>query len=303
MNTPPLNPLVRHQAALLAQCPPVETPPHADRLPIHVTTWGESGEPVLIVHGGVQGGLGGGPSTFTKQKTLAGRGWILRLVDRPGFGESPSRGPDDMEADALWIADLLGEGAHLLGHSWGGAEALLAAARRPEAVRSLVLVEPALQPLLMMAEGEAYAAAKADAMRSLGPLLSTKTPGDYGLAFARSLGRAEDGGLNRAAAALEADPAQAERLGTALLRSRMAPPPVMAKAAAAVAAAKIPVLVITGGWSVFFDGVGARTAELTGGRHQVVAAPDHFPQMTVAAAFDNAVDSFLRQVSAKPGAP
>ena len=295
MDTPPPNPLVLHQAALLAQCPPVETPPNADKLPIHVTTWGEVGEPVLIIHGGVQGGLGGGPSTFTKQKTLAERDWILRLVDRPGFGESPSRGPDDMEADAPWIADLLGQGAHLLGHSWGGAEALLAAARRPEAVRSLILVEPALQPLLMMAEGQAYAPAKADAMRSLGALLSTKTPGEYGLAFARSLGRAEDGRPNQAAAALQADPGQADRLGTALLRSQMAPPQVMAKAAAAVSAAKIPVLVITGGWSAFFDGVGARTAEMTGGTHQVIAAPDHFPQMTAATAFNDAVDGFLRQ--------
>lgn len=299
MDAPPPNPLVRHQAALLAQCPPVEIPPDAATLPIHVTTWGEGGEPLLIIHGGVQGGLGGGPSTFSRQRPLAERGWTLRLVDRPGFGESPSRGPDDMEADAPWIADLLGEGSHLLGHSWGGAEALLAAARRPRAVRSLILVEPALQPLLMTAEGEAYAAAKADAMRSLGPLLATRTPGEYGLAFARSLGRGEDGGPNRAAAALEADLAQADRLGTALLRSRMAPPPVMARAAAAIAAARIPVLVVTGGWSSFFDGVGARTAELTGGRHLIVAAPDHFPQVTAAAEFNDAVDGFLKQVQAQ----
>ena len=295
MNTPPANPVLQHREALLAQCPPAQVPTDASSLPIHVTTWGEAGDPVLIVHGGVQGGLGGGPSTFSHQKALTERGWKLRLVDRPGFGESPSRGPDDMEADALWIAELLGDGSHLMGHSWGGAEALLAAARRPRAVSSLVLVEPALQPLLMTAQGERYAAAKADAMHSMGPLLATKTPGEYGLAFARSLGRNEDGGPNRAAAALEADPERATALGTALLQSRMAPPPVMAGAAAAVVAAKVPVLVITGGWSPFFDGVGARVAEMTGGRHQVVSAPDHFPQTTAADAFNDAVDAFMRQ--------
>ena len=52
-----------------------------------------------------------------------------------------------MERDAPWIADMLGNGANLIGHSWGGAEALLAAARRPETVHSLVLVEPALSAI------------------------------------------------------------------------------------------------------------------------------------------------------------
>jgi pimeloyl-ACP methyl ester carboxylesterase len=295
MSTPPPNPLMQHQAKLLEQCAPQPRPADAENLPIHVTTWGEGGEPVLIVHGGVQGGLGGGPSTFSRQKALADHGWLLRLVDRPGFGASPTRGPDDMEADAPWIAELLGDGAHLIGHSWGGAEALLAAARRPEAVWSLILVEPALQPLLMTAEGEDYTAAKADAMRSLGPLLATRTPAEYGLAFARSLGRAPDGGPNRAAAVLESDSAKADQLGSALLRSRMAPPPVLARAAAVLAAARTPVLVITGGWSPFFDGVGVRTAELTGGHHEVVRAPDHFPQETAATAFNEVVDAFMRQ--------
>ena len=93
---------------------------------------------VLIVHGGVQGGLGGGPATFARQEALADLGWQVAIVDRSGLGRTPSRGPDDMEADAPWIADMLGDGAHLVGHSWGGASALLAAASRPRAcARSL----------------------------------------------------------------------------------------------------------------------------------------------------------------------
>ena len=32
--------------------------------PIHVTEWGNSGPTVLLIHGGVQGGLGGGPVNF-----------------------------------------------------------------------------------------------------------------------------------------------------------------------------------------------------------------------------------------------
>jgi pimeloyl-ACP methyl ester carboxylesterase len=78
---------------------------------------------------------------------VAARGWQLHVIDRPGFGGSPSRGPDDQDADAKLIADRLGASSHLIGHSFGGAEALLAAALRPGAVRSLILVEPALKQL------------------------------------------------------------------------------------------------------------------------------------------------------------
>ena len=293
--------VLEHRAALLAQCPPA--PPRlpeaeAAKLPIHVTEWGTTGPEVLIVHGGVQGGLGGGPSTFAKQEALAQRGWRLRLVDRPGFGQSPSRGVDDMEADAIWIADMLGNGANLIGHSWGGAESLLAAARRPGAVRSLVLVEPALQSLLMGDPGiDADPALKADAMRWGGMLLSAQSPRAYALSFGRSLGAVEQGGnaSNTAVAALEADPELATRFGCSLLQGRMAPPPVLRAAAEAVARAHVPVLVITGGWSPFFDAVGGLAAKLTGGRHVVVRSPNHFVQLAGAEEFNTVVDAFMRE--------
>jgi pimeloyl-ACP methyl ester carboxylesterase len=45
---------------------------------------------------------------------------------------------------------LLGDGAHLVGHSYGALGALFAAALRPDAVRSLTLVEP---PVYGLARG------------------------------------------------------------------------------------------------------------------------------------------------------
>jgi pimeloyl-ACP methyl ester carboxylesterase len=48
----------------------------------------------------------------------------------------------DFEEDAQDIAALLGDGAHLVGHSYGAIGALYAAALRPQAVRSLVVNEP-----------------------------------------------------------------------------------------------------------------------------------------------------------------
>ncbi|WP_430389822.1 alpha/beta fold hydrolase [Dyella sp. 20L07] len=131
---------------LLAQCPVIATPSNALELPVHMIQYGSSGPSILFVHGGVQ--KGGGPVNWMGQRALAYKGWELNLIDRPGFGESPSREPDDMHADAALIAERLGDSSRLVAHSLGGAEALLAAALPHKAVRSLVLVEPALKMML-----------------------------------------------------------------------------------------------------------------------------------------------------------
>lgn len=282
--------------ALLAQCPAVVTPPGAANLPVHVTEWGEEGPSVFFVHGGVQGGIGGGPDNYQGQRPLAARGWALKLIDRPGFGESPSRGPDDMVADAALIAERLGAGSHLVGHSFGGAEALLAAALRPDAVRSLVLVEPALQMMLATdPESAADPASKGAADIIVKYLLSAQSPADYAIGFVSALGAGNETEENVAAAGLKADRERATALGCSLLRARMASPATLRAAADTVARAAIPVLVITGGYSPGQEATGRAVARLTGGRHVVVSAPSHFLQQDSPEAFNEAVDVFLRE--------
>jgi pimeloyl-ACP methyl ester carboxylesterase len=95
------------------------------------------GPPVLFVHGSV---VGAG-STFRRQRELADR-WTLIFPNRPGFGASPPLERGDFEIEAPLFAELLGDGAHLVGHSYGAVIALLTAAERPEAVRSLTISEP-----------------------------------------------------------------------------------------------------------------------------------------------------------------
>ncbi len=304
----PATAMREQRAALLTQCPPMEAPSEAEtaKLPIHVTKWGVSGPAVLVIHGGVQGGLGGGPSTFAKQEALAQQGWQLSVVDRPGFGQSPSRGPDDMLADSVWIAGMLGDGANLLAHSWGAAEALLAAARRPEVVKSLIMVEPALEALLptdpSFKDNPVAQAAVGERVRTL---LGAKSPAEYGLSFAMSLGTAETGGgaPNAVAAAFKADPTQAARVGCALLRARMAPPEAFKAAAEVVAKAGIPVLVISGGWSLAYVAVGDLVAKLTHGRHVIVKSSSHFVQLANDEAFNQVVDEFMREAEQAPRTP
>jgi pimeloyl-ACP methyl ester carboxylesterase len=95
------------------------------------------GPPLVLVHGSIVGP----EQTWRAQRELAAR-WTLVLPHRPGFGASPPLPRGDFEAEAPLIAELLGDGAHLAGHSYGAVIALHAAALRPEAVWSLTVTEP-----------------------------------------------------------------------------------------------------------------------------------------------------------------
>jgi len=97
-----------------------------------------SGPPVVLVHGGVLFG----ELTWREQLPLAER-WELRIVERAGYGRSRHvHDGEDAVVDAPLLADLLGDGGHLVGQSSGAVASILAAARRPDAVRSLTLSEP-----------------------------------------------------------------------------------------------------------------------------------------------------------------
>src|SRR5579875_2182866 len=112
---------------------------------VHVTVWDETGgtgDTVVLVHGSTAWGcdpdLG-----FAAQRPLADS-YRLLAMDRRGYGHSPDIAHSDYAVDAGDIAGLLGGagGAPLVGPSYGGVAAMMAAARRPDAIRYLTLIEP-----------------------------------------------------------------------------------------------------------------------------------------------------------------
>lgn len=105
---------------------------------LHVEQWGE-GERVVLVHGS----LAVAAEEWAEQVPLADEGFHLVAPDRRGHGASPEVAGEDYLVDAADVAALMGDGAHLVGHSYGGLGAMFAAANRPEATRSLTLLEPA----------------------------------------------------------------------------------------------------------------------------------------------------------------
>jgi pimeloyl-ACP methyl ester carboxylesterase len=112
---------------------------------LHVPARG-TGDPVVALHGSASSGA----QWRSLVGYLEGR-FCVFTPDLPGYGGSWRTATTGLAGDARAIAALLdriGRPVHLVGHSWGGAVALKIAAERPEAVRSLTVIEPAALHLL-----------------------------------------------------------------------------------------------------------------------------------------------------------
>jgi pimeloyl-ACP methyl ester carboxylesterase len=83
----------------------------------------------------------GADLTWSAQKPLADRFEIV-APNRRGFPPGPDVEQVDFEDEAVWLERFLEPGTHLVGHSYGGVIALLAAAKNRELLRSLTVIEP-----------------------------------------------------------------------------------------------------------------------------------------------------------------
>jgi pimeloyl-ACP methyl ester carboxylesterase len=101
---------------------------------------------LVLVHGSVANA----ETTWSAQKPLAER-FELVVPNRRGFPPQPEVERVDFEDEAAWLEPLLEPGTHLVGHSYGGVIALIAATRRREDLRSLTVVEP---PAFGLARGD-----------------------------------------------------------------------------------------------------------------------------------------------------
>lgn len=115
-----------------------------NRLNVRVTP-GAGTEPAVFVHG-----LGGSAQNWTDFAGVLRNRLAIHAVDLPGHGRSGpavrNRYTPDLHADAVigYIEQRIGEPVHLVGNSMGGAISILIAAKRPDLVRTLTLVSPAV---------------------------------------------------------------------------------------------------------------------------------------------------------------
>ncbi len=136
------------------------------------------GDTAVLVHGS-----GFRDTTWSDQRELADR-YRLLLPFRRGYGDSPPADPD-FEVDAADVAELLGDGAHLVGYSYGGVASLLGAARRPDAVRSLTVIEP---PAFGVARGDPHVEELIERVRSVYERAPELSADEFGRAFGDALG-------------------------------------------------------------------------------------------------------------------
>ncbi|TDD92559.1 alpha/beta hydrolase [Actinomadura darangshiensis] len=247
---------------------------------VNVTIWDETGGTgprAILVHGSTS--WGDDPALgFAAQRPLAA-GFRVLAMDRRGNGGSGETGSaeyaGDYLADADDIADLMGDGAHLAGHSYGAVGVMLAAVRRPGAVLSLALIEPGCY---QAAAEEPAVAAALRANRENTAKLPADLPAEAALRAAT-----DSVGLPP----LEPTPRRLRGAHTAM-RERLcweAPIPV-----AALAEAAWPKLVISGTWETApalyrerggepLMACGRVTAQRIGARHLRVRGAAHYPHV------------------------
>jgi pimeloyl-ACP methyl ester carboxylesterase len=240
---------------------------------LDVTTLG-SGPRVVFVHGSVVGAA----TTWRHQRALSEH-WTICLPDRPGFGNSPPLERGDFEAEAPLIAALLSDGAHLVGHSYGAVIALLAAALRPGAVRSLTVSEPGS---LRVAAGNP----EVDAMIAGGIEFYARR-GELGPADFLRMFRANVNSAHRTPDELPDELMRGARL---LMHER--PPWEVELPLEELARLPCAKLVISGGHSPAFDAVCDSLALAIGARRSVISGRGHTIPST-GEAYNSCLHAFL----------
>ena len=224
------------------------------------------GPEVLLVHGGAS------PATTWRGLEDLRERWTLVYFERRGH---------DFELDAADLMQLLDARPHLVAHSYGALGASLVAARAPERLRSLTLLEP---PFGHLVEGDA----EVEYFEALGDEFLTR-----GLEadparlreFMRIAGAdVEDGPLS------PRQEAWVERARGGRLPREARPD------FAAVRAAGVPALVASGGHAAAIERICDVVAGALGAERAVVPGGGHF--VARAEGFAARLDAFLRSAQA-----
>jgi pimeloyl-ACP methyl ester carboxylesterase len=239
-----------------------------------------AGPPVVLVHGSIVGP----ERTWREQRSLTER-WTLVLPNRPGFGASPPLARGDFEAEAPLIAELLGDGAHLVGHSYGAVIVLYAAALRPEAVLSLTVSEPGA---LRVAAGDPLVDETIANGEELYRRRAEIDPRDFVQLFRSGVGSAH--------ATPEDMPGWLARGAAHVMEER--PPWEAELPLAALTAAPFPKLVVSGRHSPVFETVCDALARQVGAERATVSGRGHSIP-TAGEPYNALLEDFLRRSCAR----
>lgn len=225
---------------------------------LFVRTWG-SGESLVLLHGSAPGDR---QLMWAEQRRVLGDRYRLLVPDRRGYGASPDGQPGDFDAEVRDLLAVMGESAHLVGFSYGGLLALLAAARHPQAIRSLTVIEP---PAFAVAQGHPAVDQVINALSDLYNAVPKLTPEAFSVAFRRMWG---DGHPEPLLFTPE------QRRATARMMAERNPAQISVPLED-LAAAAFPILVLSGGWAESFELLCDTIARRVGGERTVVPGAGH----------------------------
>jgi pimeloyl-ACP methyl ester carboxylesterase len=229
---------------------------------------------VLLVHGSVVGAK----ATWGRQRPLAEQ-FDLVIPDRRSFPPNPLLERVDFEDEAAWLEEWIEPGTHLVGHSYGGVIALLTAARQPEDLRSLTVVEP---PAFGVARGnpvvDEFVARGAEHWRE-----SPRDPETFLRGFLRWVGASQPPGRLTPALIQGAQTLMVERL------------PWEAEIPfATLAGAPFPKLVVSGAHNPAFEAVADVLEDRLGARRAVLPGAGHSVQR-LGTPFNDLLAAFIRR--------
>jgi pimeloyl-ACP methyl ester carboxylesterase len=226
-----------------------------------IDIWDDRPAAVLI-----HGSFAADPAETWAQQRPLGAGHRLLILHRRGYGRAAPRTSSSFDGDVNDGVELLGAGAHLVGFSYGGVIALLIAAMQPRLVRSLTLIEP---PAFGVALNHPDVQAQVERLSVLYPS-SRYTPEQYRTTFLRALG-----GNPQDSPVFTASERQA-----AIAAMNEAPPWEAPLDLGAIAAARIPTLIVTGDWNPALDAVADSLRCSLNAEHAVIPGARHAVQMT-----------------------
>jgi pimeloyl-ACP methyl ester carboxylesterase len=234
---------------------------------LHVRLWGEGHpERVVLLHGS---NVPDPERIWQQQRPLAEQ-YELVVVDRRGFGDSPSAEHITWESELNDLLALVGEHAHVVGHSFGGVLALLLGSTYPERVRSLVAIEPPAYGLVRDDPAVAARAARLASVHAAGPTLTAE---EFLRRFVAALGDE-----------LPAEYLLEPRHRKGVDATRLSPDPATAPIVVErLAGAPFPKLVASGGWNLEMETICQQVAVRIGAERAVFPGTGHSPQQQGAA--------------------
>ena len=229
---------------------------------LNVRVWGDGHpERVVLVHGE---NVPDPEVTWQKQRPLA-ETYEFVVVDRRGFGHSPTADRITWDSGIRDLLALIGERAHVVGHSYGGVLALLLGSSHPERVRSLVAIEP---PAFGLALDDPLVAAyveRAAPVHTAGPDLSAEE-------FLRRFIAAQG---EEPPAVFSLEPAHRKAVNA----TRVSPDPATAPIAVErLTAAAFPKLVASGSSTAKMEATCDRVTARIGAERAIFPGTGHSPQ-------------------------